>query len=48
MYSVIMLVMIGLGLWLAVKGGLSHSAFKLAAGLALAAGTALFFWLMGF
>ena len=43
-----MLVMIGLGLWLAVKGVLARSIFKVAAGTGLAVGTAVFFWFLGF
>lgn len=48
MYTILMLVMIGLGLWLAVKGVLARSIFKVAAGTALVVGTAVFFWFLGF
>jgi len=48
MYTVIMLILIGLGLWLAVTGVLKRRLVRALLGAALAAGTAFFFWFMGF
>ncbi|MGB3226086.1 MAG: UPF0182 family protein [Desulforhopalus sp.] len=48
MYTVLMFIMVGLGLWLAANGALTRRFVRIAAGLIIAAGTALFFWLMGF
>ena len=48
MYAVLMFLLIGLGLWLAVSGGLVRNLWRIGAGAVLAIGTAVFFWSMGF
>jgi uncharacterized membrane protein (UPF0182 family) len=48
MYAVLMFLLIGLGLWLAVSGGLVRNLWRIVAGAVLAIGTAVFFWSMGF
>jgi hypothetical protein len=48
MYTILMLALIGVGIWLAISGGLARRYIRTAAGIALAAGTAFFFWFMGF
>ncbi len=42
MYPIAMLVLIGLGLWLAVSGGLKYRIARTAAAIILAAGTTNF------
>ncbi|MGW8194838.1 MAG: UPF0182 family protein [Desulforhopalus sp.] len=48
MYTVVMIVLIGLGCWLAVIGWKSQSKITAAAGGIIAVGTAALFWFMGF
>ncbi len=48
MYTVLLVVMVGLGLWLAVNGILARRIPQVVAGGVFAIGTAAFFWFMGF
>jgi uncharacterized membrane protein (UPF0182 family) len=48
MYTALMFIMIGLGLWMAVNGAFSRRIPQVVAGGFLAVGTAAFFWFMGF
>jgi len=48
MYSILMLLLIGVGVWLAVRGGTRRQYILAAAGVLLAIGTAFFFWFMDF
>jgi uncharacterized membrane protein (UPF0182 family) len=48
MYSLFMVVFIGLGVWITVSGLQRRRRIQAAAGIALVAGTAFFFWFMGF
>jgi hypothetical protein len=48
MYTVVMLALIGAGGWLAATGLAKRRLWRAASGALLAAGTAFFFWLMGF
>jgi uncharacterized membrane protein (UPF0182 family) len=48
MYVLMMLALIGAGLWLAIAGAQQRRLRLLTAGVALSAGSGLFFWLMGF
>jgi uncharacterized membrane protein (UPF0182 family) len=48
MYTILMLVLIGVGIWLAISGGRRRRFLRTVLGLLLAGGTAFFFWFMGF
>ncbi len=48
MYSLIMLSLIGVGLWITISGARRRRISLAIAGIMVGAGTALFFWLMGF
>jgi uncharacterized membrane protein (UPF0182 family) len=48
MYTIVMLVLIAAGIWLAVSGGRRRRFLRMSAGILLAAGTIFFFWFMGF
>jgi len=48
MYTLLMVVFIGLGVWITVGGLQRGRHFQAAVGVVLAAGTAFFFWFMGF
>ncbi|HSO18886.1 MAG TPA: UPF0182 family protein, partial [Desulfosarcina sp.] len=48
MYTFLMILLIGAGIWLTVLGGRTRRLWLAASGFFLAAGTAFFFWFMGF
>jgi uncharacterized membrane protein (UPF0182 family) len=48
MYTVLMLALVGCGVWLAIAGGLHRRFLRMTAGILLATGTAFLFWFMGF